>query len=90
MPDHLTLPKYSDKFVAQNDAPFVTEMQRDAHKGSSNLNNLKFLTGLRFGNEMKIREQNYEGEAKRNQAKSTYIRERNWDIGLLTKKKEPE
>ena len=24
LPDHLTLPKYSDKFVAQNDAPFVT------------------------------------------------------------------
>ena len=57
----MTLPKYSDKFVAQNDAPFVTEMVRDAHVGKSNLNDLKFLTGLRFGNDKKLREKNFDG-----------------------------
>ena len=50
LPEHLTLPQYSDKFVAKNGAKFVTQMSRDNNKGKNNLNDLKFLTGLRFGN----------------------------------------
>ena len=90
MPDHLTLPQYTDKFVAQNGAPFVTEMARDQHRGKNNLNDIKFLTGLRFGNDRQLRERKYEGDAKKEKAKKTYLKERNWDMGMLTRKKEPE
>ena len=85
----MTLPQYTDKFVAQNDAPFVTEMARDAHSGKTNLNTIKFLTGLRFGNDKKLREKDFDGYDKKAKATSTYMKERNWDLGLLTKKKEP-
>ena len=35
-------------------------MSKDNHKGSNNLNDLKFLTGLRFGNEKRFRELKFE------------------------------
>ena len=47
LPDHLSLPKYSDKFVARNGASFVTEMVKDKHVGKTNLNAIKFLMDLR-------------------------------------------
>ena len=90
LPDHLTLPQYSDRFVAKNDAKFVTEMSRDYHKGKNSLNDLKFLTGLRFGNDKRFREQKFEKEKDQQKAEENYLKERNWDLGLLTKKKEDE
>ena len=38
-------------------------MSRDNNKGKNNLNDLKFLTGLRFGNERRFREQKF-GKSK--------------------------
>ena len=47
MPDHLTLPKFSDKFVTKNDAHFVNQMAKKTSSGRCNLNDLKFFTSLR-------------------------------------------
>ena len=47
MPDHLTLPQYTDKFVAKNNAKFMSLMAMESSKGKCNLNDLKFFTSLR-------------------------------------------
>ena len=45
MPDHLSLPKYSDKFVADEDANLVRCLH-ESHKGIG-LNELRWTMGLR-------------------------------------------
>ena len=65
-------------------------MSRDNRKGSNNLNDLKFLTGLRFGNEKRFRELKFEKAKEQEKAETKFLKERNWDLGLLTNKKEEE
>ena len=58
LPDHLTLPTYTDKFVAKNNAKFMSLMAMESSKGKRNLNDLKFFASLRSKKKKKLGKSN--------------------------------
>ena len=82
-PDHLSLPQYSDRFITKNgnDPTFMTAMIKDKHAGSNDLNAVKYFAGLRIANR-------HMKEMQNEKEKEKYMQERNWDHGLILKKKE--
>ena len=77
----MSLPQYSDRFVTKNDPGFMTAMIKDKHAGSNDLNAVKYFAGLRIANR-------HLKDTQNEKEKEAYVQERNWDHGLMTKKKE--